>query len=252
MRTFIIITFLSVSTLFGQIKTKSADVFEELENGNLTLRIINAVNGTPIPDAEVIIDSVGTFTTDDEGKLLFTPPAEDGVLPVVVTAPGFIRLETTIEIMARSLFFNHLSLSPVMDRKNVRIVLDWGRKPLDLDAHFIRTGPDGYHLSFRNMNVLADGKGRLDIDARHGHGPETITVTEVSASSTYEYYIHDYTDRNEPGSTALSASGATVTVYADGKLVNTFRVPKKKEGTVWKVFRIDRGAVREVRQVGGL
>jgi uncharacterized protein YfaP (DUF2135 family) len=99
------------------------------------------------------------------------------------------------------------------------------------------------------MRVLADGSGQLDIDAMHGYGPETITVNEVSTKSIYEYSIADYTNQNNKNSTGLSDSKATVKVYGDGKLLKVFQIPRKKEGTVWKVFTIEQGQVREINQI---
>lgn len=251
MKQLFLILFTAAAFLPAQITTKSADIFEEMESGALTLRIYNAVNGRPVPGASVNIQTVGEFVTDDEGKLLFPAPAEDGVLTALITADGYITSEVPVEIMAGTLFFNRISISPIMDIKRVRIVVDWDKKPLDLDAHLVKHGADGYHISYRNMRTLADKSGMLDIDAMRGYGPETITVNEISASSTYEYYIHDFSNAKNSASPAISDSKATVKVYGEGKLLKVFTVPLKKEGTVWNVFTIERGHIREAGQVRG-
>lgn len=249
----IIATLLFLSTAaFSQITTKSDDVFEELETGNLTLRFYNAVNGTPIAGGSVVIESVGELVTDEEGKVIFAPPVENGLLQVVFRADRYIPSEFPIEIMAGTLFFNRVSISPLMDIKFVRIVVDWDKEPRDLDAHFVKNGTNGYHISFRNMKVLADGSGMLDIDAMQGYGPETITVNSVSTQSTYEYSVVDYTNQNNRNSKGLSDSKATVKVYGDGRLLKVIQVPRKKEGNVWKVFKIEQGQVREINQLGNI
>lgn len=236
-------------SLRAQISTKTSDVFEELETGNLTLRFFNAVNGNPIVGGVVQIETMEEMQTDEEGKVLFASPEEDGILLARFFAEGYIATEFPVEIMAGTLFFNRVSISPKLDMKFVRIVVDWDKEPRDLDAHFVKTGSNGYHISFRNMKVLADGSGMLDIDAMRGYGPETITVKEVSTKSLYEYSIVDYTNQNNKNSTALSDSKATVKVYGDGKLLKVIQVPRKKEGTVWNVFKIEQGQVREINQV---
>ncbi len=236
-------------SLRAQISTKTSDVFEELETGNLTLRFFNAVNGNPIVGGVVQIETMEEMQTDEEGKVLFASPEEDGILLARFFAEGYIATEFPVEIMAGTLFFNRVSISPKLDMKFVRIVVDWDKEPRDLDAHFVKTGSSGYHISFRNMKVLADGSGMLDIDAMRGYGPETITVKEVSTKSLYEYSIVDYTNQNNKNSTALSDSKATVKVYGDGKLLKVIQVPRKKEGTVWNVFKIEQGQVREINQV---
>ncbi len=248
LRIFLLITIISLS-LDAQITTKTADVFEELETGNLTLRFFNAVNGHPIVGGTVLIETIGELQTDEEGKVLFAPPERDGILSARFIAEGYIPTEFPVEIMAGTIFFNRISISPKLDIKFIRIVVDWDKEPRDLDAHFIKTGSNGYHISFRNMRVLADGSGMLDIDAMQGYGPETITVKEVSTKSLYEYSIYDYSNQNNKNATGLSDSKATVKVYGDGKLLKMFQVPRKKEGTVWNVFKIEQGQVREINQV---
>ncbi|MFA6456974.1 MAG: hypothetical protein WCW40_09145 [Bacteroidota bacterium] len=251
MKTLLLIFLAIPLFLTAQVKVKAADVFEELESGSLTLRFFNAVNGVPLVGGDVEIDSIGNFVTDEEGKILFSAPAENGLYRALVRAEGYIPAEFPLEIMAGTIFFNRISISPKLDLKSVRIVLDWDKAPLDLDAHFEKSGSDGYHISFRNMKVLADGTGRLDIDAMKGYGPETITVNEVSTASIYTYSVHDYSNRIRKQSTALSDSKGTVKVYADGRLLKIFQVPRKKEGTVWNVFTIEQGQVREVHQLSG-
>jgi len=243
---FIIVITLSLQ---AQVTSKNADIFEELETGNLTLRFFNAVNGSPIAGGTVQIETLEVMQTDDEGKVLFASPERDGILTARFTAEGYIPTEFPVEIMAGTLFFNRISISPKLDIKFVRIVVDWDKEPRDLDAHFIKGGTNGYHLSYRNMRVLADGSGMLDIDAMNGYGPETITVKELSTTSLYEYSIADYTNQHNKNSTNLSASKATVKVYGNGKLLKVIQVPRKKEGTIWKVFTIDQGEVREINQV---
>ncbi|MFZ4619618.1 MAG: YfaP family protein [Bacteroidota bacterium] len=249
MNKLILASLLFFAGAYAQVTTKSADVFEELESGNLTLRFYNAVKGTPIEGGEVSIESVGDLVTDEEGKVVFAPPVENGVLQVVFRADRFIPTEFPIEIMAGTLFFNRVSISPMMDIKFVRIVVDWDKEPRDLDAHFVKGGTNGYHISFRNMRVLADGSGMLDIDAMQGYGPETITVNSVATQSSYEYSVLDYTNQSNRNSKALSDSKATVKVYGDGKLLKVIQVPRKKEGNVWKVFKIEQGQVREINQL---
>ncbi len=249
MKNILFICFVISISLNAQITTKSADMFEELESGNLTLRFTNAVNGKPIYGGTVAVETIGEYTTDEEGKIVFPSPAEDGVLRVNFRSEGYIPTEFPIEIMAGTLFFNRISVSPMMDMKFVRIVVDWDKEPRDLDAHFVKAGSGGYHISYRNMRVLADGSGMLDIDAMKGYGPETITVNEVSTRSSYEYFIHDFTNQRNKHSAGLSDSKATVKVYGDGKLLKIIQVPRKKEGTVWKVFKIEQGQVCEVNQL---
>ena len=56
---------------------------------------------------------------------------------------------------------------------------------------------------------------------------------------TYRFYVHDFTSRNAPNSSALAASEATVTVYSgSGDAPRVFTVPAGT-GNVWHVFNLD-------------
>lgn len=238
------------TTTLSQVKKveqKSKDVFEELDSGNLTLRFFNAITGKEISGASVTIETLGEYFTDDEGKAIFQPPEEDGKYMVSFRREGYVATDFPIEIMAGTIFFNRVSISPIMDIKFFRVVVDWDKQPQDLDAHFVKQG--SYHISYRNMRILADGTGMLDRDAMSGYGPETITVKEVSTKSVYEYSVQDYSNRNNAESKALSNSKATVKVYGDGKLLKVLSIPQNVSGTVWKVFSLIHGQVREINQI---
>ncbi len=114
MKKIVIIIAIVSCALTAQITTKSSDVFEELESGNLTLRFANAVNGKPVCGGIVSVETIGEYTTDEEGKIVFPPPAEDGVLRCSIRAEGYIPTEVPVEIMAGTLFFNRVSISSMI------------------------------------------------------------------------------------------------------------------------------------------
>ncbi len=228
------------------IEQQKDDVFEEMDRQNLTLRFFNAVTGNEIPGARVAIDSV-EYTTDEEGKVLFPAPASDGLYPVSFRAEKYVPVDFNVEIMAGTLFFNRFSVSPLLDVKFLRVVLDWDASPPDLDAHFVKQGT--FHLSFRNLRTAQDGSGQLDHDATNGYGPETITLKEVSAKDDYNYFVHDYSDGNNSSTRNLARSKATVKVFGDGRLLNIFEIPRNWAGNYWQVFRILKGGIVEVNKV---
>ncbi len=225
-----------------KVRDRSRDAIEELETGKLTLRFFNALTGKPVNGGHVVLKDIGEYVTDFDGKVLFDPPAEDGELAVAFRAPGYITSEFGIEVVNGSLSFNRFSVSPVLDVHKVRIVLDWGEEPRDLDLHFVKDG--GYHISFRDMHSVADGTAGLDRDDTHGYGPETITVQDISAVNRYECYVHNYSDRHDEESNALSQSHATVKLYAEGRLVRVFQVSGNLQGTTWHVFEYSGGSVK--------
>ena len=224
---------------------KSDDAFREME-GFLTLWFFNALNGEEIPGAVVNITVVGEYTTDPEGKAVFEIPL-DGHYSVVFSREGFITTQFEIEVMAGTLFFNLFSVSPVMPIGNMRVVLDWGDNPRDLDAHLVKR--DSYHISYRNMRVSDDEVSRLDRDDTDGYGPETITSNHVDENAVYQFFVHDYTNKNMRESRSLSDSKACVKVYEGDRLLNIFQVPLDKKGTYWHVFNIQNSQVVEVNNI---
>jgi hypothetical protein len=242
----------AVNSLFAQgdhekYRDKFDDAIVEDETGDLTLRFFNALTGDPIPDASVTIEGETKFTTDAEGKIRFPAPDEDGFLMVRFECPKYITSDFKAEVIAGTFFFNRISISPELDLKDVRIVLDWDQEPVDLDAHFMKD--NGYHLSYHYTKVLEDGKGELDRDDMDGYGPETITIHDIDDLGTYDYFVHDYTNRANASSSALSDSKATIKVYAEGRLLYVFQIPQGAQGNKWSVFRISEGQFIETNQV---
>lgn len=222
------------------------DVFEELDHQGLTLRFFNALTGGEIRGAKVTVNNAD-YTTDEEGKVVFPAPDSDGLYPVSFRAEKYVPAEFNIEVMAGTLFFNRFSVSPLLDVKFLRVVLDWDAAPPDLDAHLVKQG--AFHLSYRNMRTAQDGSGQLDRDATNGYGPETITLKEVSAANTYAYFVHDYTDGNNASTQNLAKSKATVKVFGDGRLLNVFEIPRRGIGNYWQVFTVSNGGIVEVNKV---
>src|SRR5262249_23754161 len=78
---------------------------------------------------------------------------------------------------------------------------------------------------------------KLDIDDMDFAGPETITVSNL-IPGVYHYCVHDYTDRDSPGSFGITQSRARVQVFLGSQQVGSF-APPGKPGTVWHVFDVD-------------
>ena len=233
-------------TLMAQVdKKRVEDAFHELDTGEMTLRFHNALNGEPIVGAKIVLAEKETFMTDSAGK--FTRPMpEDGYYTVEFSKKGFIPAKFEIEIAAGTLVFNQISVSPDLPLGHIRVVVDWGRRPADLDAHLVKRG--GYHISYHNMKEANDGGAKLDRDDRTGLGPETITISKLDQKGEYTYYIHDYSNRLNKGNTWLSNSNAHVKVFGNNQLLHVYRVPGGKKGTYWPVFKIRDGGIKTIEQ----
>lgn len=238
------------NTVFAQneeINKNADDALKELEEGALTLRFADALTGKPIKGGKVMIKGVGDFESDFEGRVFFTTEEVNKKFFVRFTHKDYIETEFEMEVMAGTIFRNRYSISPKMPLGYLRVVLDWGETPRDLDAHLVKT--NGYHISYRNMLVSADGTAKLDRDDTDGQGPETITATNVDQNGEYLFFVHDFTNQHSPSSTKLSNSAASVKVYGDNRLIQIFNITPDKQGVVWKVFKIVNGMVSPVNEM---
>jgi len=251
---FLAILFLMSTLAFAQtgtgnsgVKDRAGDMFREMNTGQLTLRFVNALTGDYVEGAVVTIGE-NTYTTDFEGKVLFTTDIVNGQLPVSFRKEDFISSDFNLEIMVGSVWQNQISVSPTLQPEQIRIVLDWADRPRDLDAHLIKEG--AYHISYRDTRTSEDGTAQLDRDDTNGNGPETITINEMSANDSYSYKVMDYSNRDSRRSRALSnRSRAVVRVYGDNRLMHTYRIDINQRGNEWTVFQIENGAFVRVDTV---
>ncbi len=126
---------------------------------------------------------------------------------------------------------NDISLSIPMEADTMRIVLEWGETPRDLDSHLMIG--DSYHVYYGNKNPNG-AQANLDVDDISSYGPETVTITRIKPNTVYKYYVYNYTHGS---SSQLSNSGAKVTIFIADR-VYKFSVPTGS-GYYWDVFTYD-------------
>jgi hypothetical protein len=236
-----ITTFAQYQKMLGVLE----DTETEMNEGKLTLHFSNALNGEAVPDAALSIPDVGDFTSDLDGKVLFDKIG-DGVYPFTFSKDGFISAKYSFEVVAGTIFFNRFSVSPRMEMGCMRIVLDWGKKPADLDLHLVKE--HAYHISYRNQIKSDDGTVVLDRDDTDGFGPETVTINQTDNQASYTCYVHDYSNMNAGKSDKLSQSKATLRVYNNNQLMETYTVPFGLTGNKWIVFQLNAGQIQSVHK----
>jgi len=130
---------------------------------------------------------------------------------------------------------NIIFVSPVV--RGFRVVLTWGKTPLDLDAHVILPGATDIDTGEVNFDRAKskDSHVTLDVDAKLGYGPETFTFVDI-APGVYQYYVNRYSNE-----APIQKSGAKVIVFKGDKLIRKFYVPTTGDPTLenWHVFNID-------------
>ena len=156
-----------------------------------------------------------------------------GNYTIVLSKEGYITTSFNIVVVGgEDIQFNG-SISPETDENEFRIVLTWGSTPRDLDSHY-RTSNE--HVYYSNK---WENSANLDVDDTSSYGPETVTVTNFSSlENGFVYCVHDYTNKYDSSSTAMSNSGAKIQVYKGGHLIATYHVPVGVAGTVWNVFKV--------------
>lgn len=242
---------------FAQIERNIDDDFNKMmqvledeiilsEESLMTLRIADSDDDKPVQNATIDIKNIGTYTTDVDGIVRF-PMQNDGNYIFTFKKQGYITADYKFEVVAGMIYFNRFSVCKMMDLGDVRIVLDWGSSPNDLDLHLEKVG--SYHISYHHKRVSDDRTAKLDRDDIDGNGPETITVTDVDDNATYYCYVHDFTNRNNPSSNKLAKSKGRITIYSNNRLEYTINIPDNIEGTRWDVFQIDNSNFRLTNRI---
>ncbi len=231
---------LFISLSINAQQADSSSVRKELQ-----IKLVDATTGEPVPNAKIMIESVGDFTTDNVGQVTF-PQQPNGILKVIFQKNGFISAIYRIEIAYETIQRNRLMVSPLLEDNHYRFVLSWDKLPEDLDAHF--TEKKSFHISYRYSRVLNDGTGQLERDDMDGYGPESINVSLIDLESEYLFYVTKYLSKKNPSTYPLYNSKATVWVYGNNRLLNVFQIPTSNKGDTWNVFKIVNGEIVEYNQ----
>ncbi|CAM3251427.1 tetratricopeptide repeat protein [Pseudomonas gessardii] len=200
----------------------------------LPIEVLSAVvKDQKIADAEVLLQRNGAQNvvgrTNAQGQVTLTSEVADGADNLlIIKKPGYSNL--VVKCPCKGMTY---AISPVMENLDgLRVVLTWGQSPSDLDSHMIFPGNNIY------FNSKTGTDAELDVDDTDSYGPETITLQKKHYGESYVYAVHDFSNRTNTGSTALSESQAKVFVYMGQSLVRTYYVPANRTGNLWTVFRM--------------
>ncbi len=245
------------------------------QSSTINGKVTNALDGTPIAGALVEIAGLST-TTDNNGnyeitdipeavlkaefsctplsgnaplEVSFTDKSTDAAHTLIVSATDYSTYTNNqVVIAAGETLTMDVSLSPTLTEGEMRIVLNWGNAPDDLDSYLKTPNIDGseYTIYFSEKgNATSAPFVTLDHDDRDAYGPETITIYKRSAG-TYKYYVHNYS-----GSPDMTTSNAVVQVYTNNGLITSVNIPTSGSGIYWNVLTIDgtTGAISVINQI---
>ncbi len=149
----------------------------------------------------------------------------------------YLKTYFNIKILGERVIVNqNATVSITLNESQLRIVLDWGAYPRDLDSHLLGPTSSGgeFHVYYGRKSYIESGEqiADLDLDDTTGYGPETTTIYNP-IEGIYTFYIYNYS-----GSPAMSTSGASVRVYTgnSNEPAYVFNIPLDTTGSYWTVF----------------
>jgi hypothetical protein len=223
------VNLLKVGTLDGNVSGKIINAFDGTDMSGVILNIragLNERNST-------IVTSIETNQYGEYNATLM-----HGLYTAESMKNGYVTSYFTIVAMGGELIaYQNSSITPIIAEGEMRIMLNWGATPSDLDSHLIKSvnGEESYHIYYRNKT---ESDANLDLDNVIGFGPETVTITDIDTTATYSYYIYNYSHNN---SSELKDSSAKISAVYNG-VTRDFNVPNM-DGYYWKVFDIVNGAI---------
>ncbi len=234
----------------------------------LTVFVTNAMDGSSIGNAIVTVGGISKSTDVSSGNALFEK-LPTGPISVQVTYPDFVTDSKTANLACGNNGTVSLSLSPSVGEdallaNDLRIILTWGKQPVDLDAHLTCPVP-GLPAGFTNeegrdhvywppeLRSGCDGMVNLDVDDTSSFGPETITIVPHPATGRLNEGIYRYTVYQYQGSGTL-ADSASVSLIVGNYPPRTFYPPllcqvnlipslddvteAVESGNIWKVLEL--------------
>ncbi|WP_163411315.1 tetratricopeptide repeat protein [Flavobacterium ajazii] len=213
---------------------------------NISVQVLSAVEKDKvISNAEVMIQRNGESSakslTNNQGRTTINSGfLDDSNTLLIIKKDNYSSL--VVKCPCNDMTY---ALSPYMKNLDgMRIVLNWGKNPYDLDSHL---SFPGNHIYFQHKE---GSFSNLDVDDTDSYGPETITIENKRFGETYHYFVHDFSNKNDLNSNKLSASDAKVFVYVGQSLVKTYYIPKNKTGNVWNLFKInENGEIIDINTV---
>ncbi|MBQ7385248.1 MAG: tetratricopeptide repeat protein [Ruminococcus sp.] len=173
----------------------------------------------------------------------YTVEIAPGDYTVEVSSDNFNKEYFNITVPQTADFVQDFSISPVLSGNQIRIVLEWGSTPVDLDSHLVGTASDGSSVNVNFMHKIETSGSKeianLDVDDMSGFGPETITINDINGN--YTYRVNKFSSDG-----TLAASGATVKIYTSDSQPIVVTIPTDIEGRWWDVCTIENGNISNI------
>lgn len=225
--------------------TPSAQTEEDASDGGLSVSgmVVDAQTGSGVAGAslEFAPRSAGDAITVQSGAGgRYTASVPQGSYTVTVRCQGYRTENYDVNVYTATP--QNFTITQELAEGEIRIVLEWGSSPRDLDSHLNGRTADGTSVSVDFTHKVESANGvvlaKLDVDDTDGYGPETTTI--YASDGVYEFVVIDFTR-----SGTMSSSGATVKIYSGNQQPVTVSVCEGLQNT-WRVCRINHGEVQIV------
>ncbi len=220
-------------------------------------KIINSQNGIGVSNSLVLFDSGDTILADSLAEIRIITDAygnfsldslPTGTFVNAIYSDGFFRrFRRNINLISGGNEQNDITLVDKPNEGEIRIVLNWGSSPRDLDAHI--TGPatggvsSRFHIYY-SRKTSSDTDVTLDHDDTNSFGPETVTIANV-LSGVYRYSVHNYSMQTSSGGEQIPTSPTLVEVFSSEGLISSFNPPPfTGNGNTWRVFELSKTGTR--------
>lgn len=224
---------------------------EDNESWQISGRVVNAVTGNGVSGAHLRFLSVNSGADENSDTVtdnfgIYEVALAEGSYRVEVSCDGFTPEEFSIQVDGgSSMTIDPFIISPILEEGQIRIVLEWGSTPRDLDSYLAGALDNGANVSTYYGSPTSSSGGtllaELDVDDRDGYGPETTTIYNINGSFTF--WVEDFTHTG-----TMSDSGATVKIYTPQSgspiVVNICAGCEN----MWRVCEIDHGNVTVINQ----
>ncbi len=221
------------------LKKKTEDVSLRPTFGRVLVKAMNAVKpDRPVHTPLTVTVGEKKYSGDSRQGLTVAPLAP-GEYTVKAEAPDYYPVSGKVTVSTGETVKVELYLSPTLGADEAaRIVLRWGRRPKDLDAHLLlpeKVNVDHVYYPRANKKAFKDGEmvAMLDVDDTASYGPETTTIYN-RLNGRYTYAVYRYS-----GGGTLGTSEAEVQLYTRDAEVRTFRAPGFCQQRWWYVFDIE-------------
>ncbi len=205
---------------------------------SLSLKFTDSVTARGVIEASITFyrDSVEVerCTTDAYGNV--DAELSEGDYTVLFEKDGYISETFVISVFSTGeVSQGEFNVSSELSRGQIRIVLEWGSYPYDLDSYLLTR--DNALIMYGNKTHSINGEtvAELDVDDIDGYGPETITVYDTSGTSVF--LVHVYS------SGTMGESNVSVKVYLPDSSEPIIYTYSGGESRSWVVFKIVDGEV---------